>query len=41
MTGAKANTEECKVVRKYGVESETVVTLVNPSDFLAAADASG
>lgn len=41
VTAAKATTEECKVVRKYGVESETVVTLFNPADFFAAAAESG
>lgn len=37
VTAAKATTEECKVERKYGVESETVITLFNPADFVAAA----
>lgn len=39
VTAAEATTEECKVERKYGVESEVVVTLFNPADFFAAASA--
>lgn len=38
VTAAKATTESCTVTRKYGVESEVVVTLLNPSDFFATAE---
>jgi hypothetical protein len=38
VTAAKATTESCTVTRKYGVESEVVVTLINPSDFFATAE---
>lgn len=37
MSAAEASSEECKVSRKYGVESEVVVTLFNAADFFAAA----
>lgn len=40
MSAATATTEECKVARKYGVESETVITLFNVADFLAASGGS-
>jgi hypothetical protein len=40
VTAAKASSEECKVTRKYGVESTTTVTLFNAADFFATAEGS-
>ncbi|WIA10229.1 hypothetical protein OEZ85_010431 [Tetradesmus obliquus] len=37
VSAAAANSEECKVTRKYGVESTTTITLLDPAAFFAAA----
>lgn len=36
--GTRARMQECTVTRKYGVESETTITLFDPASFFVAAE---